>query len=135
MKWPLFHHPDTPTYYNGRIGLLGDSAHASGPSQAAGAGQGLEDALILSRLLGLVSDSSQIDAAFKVYDAIRRPRAQGVVRESADVGRQYYLSHPDYGHNLEKIKTDANLRLPLIWWHDLDGDIKTAKESFNTLIG
>ncbi|KAF4626969.1 hypothetical protein G7Y89_g11187 [Cudoniella acicularis] len=35
MKWPLFHHPDTPTYYNGRICLLGDSAHASSPSQAA----------------------------------------------------------------------------------------------------
>lgn len=134
MKWPLFNHPDTPTYYNGNICLIGDAAHASGPSQAAGAGQGLEDALILSRVLALVNDPSQVQAAFEAYDSIRRPRAQGVVRESADVGLQYYLTHPKYGNDFEKIKTDANIRLPLIWYHDLDADVKTAEEHFKTLI-
>lgn len=135
MKWPLYHHPDTPTYYNGRVCLLGDSAHASSPSQAAGAGQGLEDALILSRLLGLVSSADQLDAAIKVYDGIRRPRAQSVVQESRDVGMGYYLIHPDFGADLQKITEAANKRLPLLWWHDLEADCRTAEESFRALTG
>ncbi|KAM3069355.1 hypothetical protein ACMFMG_005461 [Clarireedia jacksonii] len=133
MKWPLFHHPDTPTYYNGRLCLLGDSAHASSPSQAAGAGQGLEDALILSKVLGLVSNPCQVDAAFQVYDAIRRPRAQAVVQESYEVGTAYYLVHPDFSDDLQKITDEANSRLPKIWWYDLDGDVKKAEESFREL--
>lgn len=51
IKWGLFHHRYTSTYYRDRVVLLGDSAHASLPFQAAGAGQGLEDALVLSNVL------------------------------------------------------------------------------------
>jgi salicylate hydroxylase len=134
MKWPLFHHPDTPTYYKGRICLLGDSAHASSPSQAAGAGQGLEDSLILSRLLGLVQSKDELDSAIQVYDLIRRPRAQDVVRCSAQVGLAYYLLDPKFGSDLNKIAADANIRLPLLWWHDLDGDLKRAEDSFRAKV-
>ena len=134
MKWPLFHHPDTPTYINGRICLLGDSAHASSPSQAAGAGQGLEDALVLSRILGLVRSADQLDAALEVYDSIRRPRAQKVVQDSKEVGEVYFLVHPDFGTDLQKITNDANKRLPLIWWHDLAADVKAAEDTFEKLV-
>ncbi|KAE9991576.1 hypothetical protein EG327_011478 [Venturia inaequalis] len=134
-RWPLFHHPDTPTYYNGRICLLGDTAHASSPSQAAGAGQGLEDALILSKLLGLVKHSDEVENALCMYDSIRRPRAQSVVRESKDVGGIYFLNHPKFGADLQKITNDANRRLPLIWWHDLEADLKAAEDGFRALTG
>ncbi|KAN0094096.1 putative salicylate hydroxylase [Hyaloscypha variabilis] len=134
VKWPLFHHPDTPTYINGRVVLLGDSAHASSPSQAAGAGQGLEDALVLSRLLGLVESADQLDAAFQAYDAVRRPRAQNVVQQSLEVGTAYFLVHPEFGNDLQKLTDDANKRLPLIWWHDLEGDCKIAKNYFRELV-
>jgi len=134
VKWPLFHHPDTPTYINGRVALLGDSAHASSPSQAAGAGQGLEDALVLSRLLGLVESADQLDAAFEAYDAVRRPRAQNVVQQSLEVGTAYFLVHPDFGNDLQKLTDDANKRLPLIWWHDLQGDCKSAENHFRELV-
>jgi len=133
MKWPLFHHPDTPTYYNDHICLLGDSAHASTPSQAAGAGQGLEDALLLSRILGLVKSADQSEKAFQVYDAIRRPRAQGVVRESYNVAIEYFLEHPEFGSDLQKITDAANQRLPQIWWHDLEADVRRAAECFELL--
>ncbi len=135
VKWPLFHHPDTPTYYKGRIGLLGDAAHASSPSQAAGAGQGLEDALILSRVLGMVRSKDQFGAALEVYDEIRRPRAQSVVRQSAEVGLAYYLIDPKFGEDLVKITEEANHRLPLLWWHDLEADVKRAEESFRAKTG
>jgi salicylate hydroxylase len=132
-KWPLFHHPDTPTYYNGLVCLLGDSAHASSPSQAAGAGQGLEDALILSKILGLVESADQLQHAFQVYDSIRRPRAQAVVQESREVGVAYFLDHPKFLHDLQKITDEANKRLPLIWWYDLEADVKEAETRFRAL--
>lgn len=133
MRWPLFHHPDTPTYYNSRVCLLGDSAHASSPSQAAGAGQGLEDALILSRILGLVSSPDQLESCFQVYDSIRRPRAQHVVQESLEVLMAYFLLDQEIGNDLQRVTDDANKRLPLIWWHDLEGDCKKAEEQFKAL--
>ena len=114
--------------------MLGDSAHASSPSQAAGAGQGLEDALVLSRLLGLVQSADQLDAALEAYDAVRRPRAQNVVQQSSEVGMAYFLVHPDFGNDLQKLTDDANKRLPLIWWHDLDGDCKSAEDHFRELV-
>lgn len=135
MQWPLFHHPDTPTYYNGRLCMLGDAAHASTPSQAAGAGQGLEDALILSKILGLVKNPSQVESAFQVYDSIRRPRAQGVVRDSLEVMNAYFLIHPDFGHDLQKLTDEANKRLPLVWFHDLEADMVQAEKEFNELNG
>lgn len=134
VRWPLFHHPDTPTYINGRVVLLGDSAHASSPSQAAGAGQGLEDALVLSRLLGLVESADQLDVAFKAYDAVRRPRAQNVVQQSLEVGTAYFLVYPEFGNDLKKLTDDANRRLPQIWWHDLEDDCKTAEQHFKELV-
>lgn len=130
MRWPLFHHPDTPTYINGRVCLLGDSAHASSPSQAAGAGQGLEDALILSKLFGIVHSSAQLAVALRVYNVIRRPRAQGVVQASREVGLEYFLEHPKFGSDLQKITDDANRRLPELWWYDLEGDVRKAEQMF-----
>ncbi|KAL4937758.1 hypothetical protein BDV06DRAFT_215647 [Aspergillus oleicola] len=133
VRWPLFHHPDTPVYYRGRVCLLGDAAHASSPSQAAGAGQGLEDALVLARLLSLVQSSDQLESAFQVYDDIRRPRAQAVVQQSHEVMQAYFLIHPEFNSDLRKLTDDANERLPLLWWHDLKADLCAAEERLRSL--
>jgi salicylate hydroxylase len=90
--------------------------------------------LILSKVLGCVKNGNQLESAFQAYDSIRRPRAQRVVQESREVGLAYFLVHPQFGHDLQKITDEANKRLPLIWWHDLDGDVKKAQDSFKALI-
>lgn len=89
---------------------------------------------MLSRLLGLVRHKDQIEDAFQIYDSIRRPRAQAVVQESREVGLAYYLIHPDFGHDLQQITDEANRRLPLIWWYDLEADVKKAEERFKSRI-
>lgn len=43
--------PPLETYVRGRVALLGDAAHGMLPHLGAGAGQGIEDALALVRLL------------------------------------------------------------------------------------
>lgn len=64
LRWPLFHHPETPKYFEGHVCIMGDVAHAMTPYQAAGAGQGLEDAVVLAHLLSMVKRADELDAAF-----------------------------------------------------------------------
>lgn len=130
LKWPIFHHPSTPTYYNGRICMLGDVAHASSPGQAAGAGQGLEDAVVLSHLLSITTSTDQIPRVLKVYDSIRRPRAQRVVQTSQEAGEMYVWNLPEMGNDMQKIVDNANHRLHWIWQHDLAADVQLAEDLF-----
>lgn len=44
--------PPLETYCRGRVALVGDSAHGMLPHLGAGAGQGVEDALAIVKLLG-----------------------------------------------------------------------------------
>ncbi|RYP75666.1 hypothetical protein DL770_007351 [Monosporascus sp. CRB-9-2] len=134
LRWPIMHHLETPTYFRGRVCLLGDVAHASSPHQAAGAGQALEDAVILSHLLTLVKSPDQIEAALQVYDTVRRPRAQKVVRTSYEAGVMYMWSNPEIGDDMDKIMENANQRLHWIWQHDLKTDINDAEDKFLKLV-
>ncbi|OCK92443.1 mannitol 1-phosphate dehydrogenase [Cenococcum geophilum 1.58] len=133
LRWSLHHHISTPTYFNNHICLLGDSAHASTPFQAAGAAQCLEDALILSRLFSLAKDPVDIPNIFKIYDSIRRPRAQRVVRTSIELGEIFSFSHPETGSNMRKIVENCNKRFDWIWEHDLEADVREVEEQFKIL--
>lgn len=130
LQWPLFHHPETPTYYQGRICMIGDVAHATSPHQAAGAGQGLEDAVVLANLLALVEKPEHFEAAFRIYDNVRRPRAQKVVTTSLEAGLMYSFQDPKMGDDMGKIVESANQRVHWIWQHDIDSDLKEVKERF-----
>jgi salicylate hydroxylase len=94
----------------------------------------LEDALILSRLLGQVNKTSQLASAFQVYDAIRRPRAQAVVRTSQEAGDLYSFSHPEIGTDMDKIVENFQQRFLWIWEHDLEGDVRLAEQHFRALV-
>jgi len=144
MQWGMFHHPRTSTYRKNLLCLLGDSAHASLPNQAAGAGQGLEDALILSgvlkrayatlpQLAAPAETSRALQAAFEAYDAIRRPRAQRQVDTSVECGLVYNLSHPGIGDDMQKTVDDLNRRFDWLWNHDLDRDVEDAVRRFDEI--
>lgn len=135
IKWGLFHHPNTSTYYRGRVVLLGDSAHASLPFQAAGAAQGLEDALVLSSVLAELdklhkngSDvTSQIEAGLEAYDSVRRPRAQKQLEQSAEVSRMVFFQHEEAGDDMSRILPMLQQgRFDWLWFHDLDKDVEKA---------
>ncbi|WP_410594529.1 FAD-dependent monooxygenase [Amycolatopsis sp. lyj-23] len=73
-----------PAYTRGRIALLGDAAHAMPPFLGQGGCQALEDAVVLAHA---VSTQDNVNVALAIYDRIRRPRSQKVVRESVRMGR------------------------------------------------
>ncbi|KAH8726259.1 hypothetical protein GQ44DRAFT_794841 [Phaeosphaeriaceae sp. PMI808] len=148
-RWGVFHHLETPIYYKSLVCMLGDVAHASGPHQGAGAGQCLEDALIMSRVLGklhcntpksILSTPSPlrtkiIESAFQAYDEIRRPRAQKQVRTSHACGEVYNLMDPTAGDSIVRSVENLNSRFAWIWKHDLAGDIQIAERRFEEISG
>jgi salicylate hydroxylase len=134
VRWGFFHHLHTSTYYRDRIVLLGDSAHASLPFQAAGAAQGVEDAVVLSGVLAELANISDQDAnlgdvraGLTAYDEIRRPRAQRQVEQSAEVTRMIFMQHEEAGEDMSKILPRLqNGRFDWLWFHDVGRDGTTA---------
>ncbi|KAI1258850.1 salicylate hydroxylase [Xylariaceae sp. FL1019] len=84
--YALHEHSSTASYFQNNICLIGDAAHASTPFQGAGAGQALEDCVILSSLLGEITDPRDISRAFEVFEAVRMPRCKQVIKSSKEVG-------------------------------------------------
>jgi salicylate hydroxylase len=126
--WALFDHPPAPTYYKGRLAILGDAAHASTPHQGAGAGQAIEDAYILTHLLGKIDSAKDIEDAFRAYDSVRRPRSQKVVRTSRDAAALYEFEDDNVGADLDLIKKTLEARYDWIWDEDLPQQLKKAQD-------
>ncbi|KAL9087281.1 MAG: hypothetical protein Q9165_006775 [Trypethelium subeluteriae] len=76
VKWTIVHLPQLPTYSseNGRIVLLGDAAHAMLPAAASASNMAVEDAAALSECVSACKDASELNAAVKAYEAIRKRR-------------------------------------------------------------
>lgn len=138
VRWGFFHHWQTASYWRGRVCLLGDAAHASLPFHAAGAAQGIEDALVLSNVLGEIAGRSsrgakqlpEISAGLEAFDAVRRPRAQKQLEGAAETGRMLYFQDEDAGDNMEKIlERLQNDRFNWLWFHDLQADVDKAVNS------
>lgn len=71
---------EAPSFSNGFVCIVGDSAHEITPSQGAGAGQAFEDAVILASLWEQIPSAGDIEAAFETCDIFRRPRGQQTIR-------------------------------------------------------
>ena len=128
--WALFDHKPAPTYVKGRICLLGDAAHASTPHNGAGAGQAIEDALCMSRVMRLAYSPADIPKAFAAFDRVRRPRSQQQVKMARDSGRLYDLQLPGYMEDWDKIRELLISKQSWIWDHDLETDISEAERAF-----
>jgi salicylate hydroxylase len=91
-RWALFDRAPLDRWTQGRIGLLGDAAHAMLPFFAQGAAQAIEDAAALAGCLQLAEQGS-VEAALRRYEEIRRPRANHVLLMSR--GREVRNHLPD----------------------------------------
>ncbi|THH33436.1 hypothetical protein EUX98_g790 [Antrodiella citrinella] len=126
-KW-MIHvvHPPLKTYVNGRIALLGDSAHAMLPHLGAGAGQALEDAHLLAQLLGdPQTNVENIPVVLEAYDRVRRPRAQ-MVWEGSRIAGDTYEGHGKHGNTVQGLREDLHDLLEPVWRHELSADLRDA---------
>lgn len=126
--WALFDHQPAETYYQrGQVCLIGDAAHASTPHQGSGAGIAIEDALILSSLLGEVKDVEMLEAAFEAYEAVRKSRTQMLVTRSREQSMIYDFQADEVGDDIEKISEILPRRWDWIWNEDLEAELSEAK--------
>jgi 2-polyprenyl-6-methoxyphenol hydroxylase-like FAD-dependent oxidoreductase len=84
LRNDILHRMPVRTWGEGRVTLLGDAAHPMTPNLGQGAGQAIEDAVVLAECLRGEPD---IPAALRRYEARRIPRANGFVLGSLRLGR------------------------------------------------
>ncbi|RDX48424.1 FAD/NAD(P)-binding domain-containing protein [Lentinus brumalis] len=93
--WGIHIVDELPFSVSGRVALIGDAVHAMETHFGAGGGQAIEDAYLIGLML---SDSrvtlSRIAEVFRIYEDIRLPFAQKVVKNAAKVGRMYEFRYP-----------------------------------------
>jgi 2-polyprenyl-6-methoxyphenol hydroxylase-like FAD-dependent oxidoreductase len=75
----------------GRVVLVGDAAHATTPGVGQGAAQAIEDAVVLADRLAPGGD---LATALGEYEAIRRPRAEAVLKLSRRADKAAQLASP-----------------------------------------
>ncbi|OAP64239.1 hypothetical protein AYL99_00211 [Fonsecaea erecta] len=128
-KWGLFDLPPAKSFVkDGKICLLGDSAHASTPHLGAGAGMAIEDAAVLSRLLGAIKtpDAYQLVKVFAAYDATRRERDQRLVAESRKAGMLYEFERPGVGDDLDQFRHVLRHQWDWVWNLDMEAHCEDA---------
>lgn len=117
--WAMRDDLPAATYTAGRVAMMGDAAHATTPFQGQGAGQAIEDALVLETVLGRVSDARELPRALAAYDQVRRARSQRVVTTSREAGRLFGMEEVGVGGDLGKIRERMGGRMRWIWGRDL----------------
>lgn len=120
--------PLLTSYVRGHIALVGDSAHGMAPHLGSGISQGLEDALVVCRLLTHPNTSTfNIREALRAYDKVRLPRANMVLKRSAWAGT-LYESFPDDDDTarLENLRSNLGVLWEPVWKHDMHEDLSAA---------
>lgn len=92
-EWKLRVHEPIPTWVHNSVALVGDACHPTLPHMAQGAAQAIEDAAVLGVVLSRLPDTrpASINKALRVYETIRKGRAETLVELAAIAGRSMHL--------------------------------------------
>lgn len=85
------------SWYDGRICLLGDAAHATTPNMGQGACQGIEDAYYISNFMA--REKQDMVKAFPLFQERRRKKVDYIVNNSWRIGQ---MAHNNAGQTLLK---------------------------------
>jgi salicylate hydroxylase len=78
LEWKLCDHAPLATWIEGNVALVGDAAHPMLPYVSQGAAQAVEDGAVLGVCLAMIDNKDQINTALKVYELVRKERAETV---------------------------------------------------------
>ena len=93
----LYERDPGPTWFKGRIVLLGDSIHPTTPFVGQGAGAAMEDGIVLAKELALtrsLGHADDLNAALSAYERRRRERAAWIVNSAGRRGKAVGLTNP-----------------------------------------
>jgi 2-polyprenyl-6-methoxyphenol hydroxylase-like FAD-dependent oxidoreductase len=83
LRTDIYDREPIERWHAGRVVLIGDAAHPMTPNLGQGAGQAIEDAVVLDTCLAA---ASSVDDALTRYEQRRVPRANAIVRASRRFG-------------------------------------------------
>ncbi|KAK6080088.1 hypothetical protein SCUP234_05444 [Seiridium cupressi] len=126
--WLLQDHDHAPIYYKGHIAIIGDAAHATLPHAGNGAAQAIEDCTILSSIFSRVASRTEIEAALKAFDEIRRPRSQKVI----DITRRFSRLYSQDPEEIDLSSMRAEMREGGMYMNavDMEAQVKCAVDAF-----
>lgn len=75
----VYDHDPIEIWFKNRVVLLGDSAHAAGPTSGQGACQAIEDAYCLAECL---SNESTVEQSLETYTFLRKDKASNIIIEA-----------------------------------------------------
>ncbi|RMZ85619.1 hypothetical protein DV737_g566, partial [Chaetothyriales sp. CBS 132003] len=143
--WKLLDMPVLDSWINGRLALLGDSAHPFLPHQGQGAGIAMEDAAALGVLLERGLSRDEVPERLKLFQDIRYERANKIqeysrlvgkdIKESNGVNSEYLLflssssaenavieytnynfGHDEFDNSTQKLREWKWARRPQVYW-------------------
>jgi 2-polyprenyl-6-methoxyphenol hydroxylase-like FAD-dependent oxidoreductase len=91
IRTDLFDFPTLDRWWQGRVALLGDAAHAMTPNLGQGGAQAIEDAYVLAEQLAAQKD---VAAAFQEYERLRLPKVRWVAQTAWRIGRLAHVANP-----------------------------------------
>lgn len=133
-KWAIFDmmKDPAPRYNHGSVCIAGDAAHAAGPHLGAGAGFGIEDALVLATALarldkrvglGAMSDMERKEMcshALSAYNQVRYERTQWLVRATRDACALFQARRAFNPQENEQFGRDISELFHKIWYYDIE---------------
>ena len=92
-EWKLRVHQPLPTWVVNSTALVGDACHPTLPHLAQGAAAAIEDAAVLGVVLAKIPDASSknINKALRIYEQVRKARAETLVGIAAASGKEMHL--------------------------------------------
>jgi len=107
-KWGIYERDPLPVWSKGNVVLLGDACHPMTPYMASGAAMALEDAAVLARA---IDEADSFDAAFRLYEQTRKPRASVVQAGSSANNWMRTETNPDwlYGYDASRVPLRSKL--------------------------
>ena len=126
----MYYHDPLPVWTQGRITLLGDSAHAMVPYLAQGACQAIEDAWVLAVCLSR-HGVGEVPKALQEYEARRRPRttriqsaARSMVKLVHEADAQRINARNGRWKGLARIDPLGETTWSLCWGHDITQEVQ-----------
>ena len=126
-EWKLRVHQPLPTWIHGSVALVGDACHPTLPHLAQGAAQAIEDAAVLGVVLSRLPDSNaeSIHKALKIYELVRKDRAEVLVGLAASSGKAMHLGEgaakEERDRAFEKFRQGGKGEVPDKW---ADADVQ-----------
>ena len=121
-KWALFDRPPLATWTRGRVTLLGDAAHPMLPFRGQGAGQSIEDGLVLARCLA--AHRADPVRGLEAYAGGRQARTVALQAASRDAGRELQLDDPaEVAARNTRLRADPDAQIAghdWLWGYDAE---------------